>query len=112
LRRGLVRRRLALKLNVALLRDRGLLNCNHLAFHLSELGRVLFVTLDKECGWPEDDDGGSGRPLRLRALTILDAQLGILQTTASPSVQAQLKAFHLSTKTFSRRSLTCPETLR
>ena len=50
---------LALKLNVAPLGNRGLLDCDHLALHLSEFGRVLLVTLDEESApaWSKNSTG-------------------------------------------------------
>jgi len=61
-------------LDIALLRDRRLFDCNHLALHLSELGRVLLVALDEERGWPENDNGGGRRPLIFCALAVLDTR--------------------------------------
>src|SRR6266568_5063740 len=63
----------ALKLNVALLCDRGLLDRYHLPFHLRKLGRCLFVATDKESRWPEDDDRGCGGDSIFGALAVLCA---------------------------------------
>jgi hypothetical protein len=63
--------RLALKLNIALLGDRGLLDGDHLPLHLRQLRRRLFIAADEERRWPEDDDRRRGGDTVLRALTIL-----------------------------------------
>jgi hypothetical protein len=47
--------RLTLELNVALLRDRSLLNRYQLAFHLTELGRRLLVSANQERRRSEND---------------------------------------------------------
>ena len=65
--------RLALKLNVALLRNRGLLDRDHLALHLGKLGRRLLVAADEERRRPEDDDGRRGGQSIVCALLVLRA---------------------------------------
>jgi hypothetical protein len=47
-------RRLALELDATFFLNRCLLDRDHLAFHLSEFGRRLFVASDKERRRPED----------------------------------------------------------
>ena len=47
---------------------------DHLAFHLSEFGRRLFVASDKERRRPEDHHSRSGRQPVIRALLILNAR--------------------------------------
>jgi hypothetical protein len=67
------RRRSPLKLDPTVLLDRSLLDCDHLVFHLSELGRSLLVATDQECCRPEDNDRGRRRYGILRALAVLGA---------------------------------------
>jgi hypothetical protein len=64
-------RRLTLELDVALLRDRGLFNRDHLAFHLRELRGVLLIATDEKRCWPEDYDGRCGRPAVFCTLAVL-----------------------------------------
>ena len=64
---------LSLKLNVALLGDRGLLNGNHLPLHLGQLGRRLLVSSDEKSSGPEDDDGCRSGDAIFGALTVLSA---------------------------------------
>ena len=52
---------LALELDVALLRDRSLLNRDQLTFHLAELGRRLLVSANQERRRPENDHSGRCR---------------------------------------------------
>jgi hypothetical protein len=66
-------RTLTLKLNVAFLRDRRLLNRDHLTLHLRQFGSRLLVATDKEGCRPEDDDRGRRGDAVFGALTILRA---------------------------------------
>jgi hypothetical protein len=60
-----------LEFDVALFGDRRLLDGNHLALHLGELGRGLLVTTDEKGGRPEDNDRGRGGDAVFGPLTIL-----------------------------------------
>src|SRR5205807_3391656 len=51
----------ASELDAALLADRSLLDCVHLAPQPCEFRRVLLVPLDKKCRRPEDDYGRGSR---------------------------------------------------
>jgi len=62
---------LPLKLNVALLCDRRLLDGNHLPLHLGQLGCGLLVAANEERRRPEDDDRGGGCHAVFGALTVL-----------------------------------------
>jgi hypothetical protein len=67
------RRSIALKLDVALLGDRSLLDRYHLAFHICQFGCGLLVAANEERGWPEDYDGRCCHEAVLGPLTILSA---------------------------------------
>jgi hypothetical protein len=63
--------RFALKLDVALLGDRSLLDSDHLPLHLGQLSGRLLVTADEECRRPEDYDGRRSRQSIICALLVL-----------------------------------------
>lgn len=62
---------LPLELNIAFLRDGGLLNGDHLPFHLTKLGCSLLVPSNKESGRPENDYSSSRGNRIVGALFIL-----------------------------------------
>src|SRR3977135_1177274 len=62
----------SLKLDPAAFHVCFLLDRDHLALHLRELGGRLLVAPDKECSRPEDDDGGGRRETIVGPLLILD----------------------------------------
>jgi hypothetical protein len=68
--------RVALELNVALLRDRCPLDRDHLPLHLRQLSRRLLIATDEESSGPEDNEGGRGCPAVFCALTVLRAREG------------------------------------
>jgi len=68
------RRARPLKLDSALLRDRGLLNGYHLSLHLGQLRCGLLVSADEESCWPEDHDRGRSGDAVFCALAVLGAR--------------------------------------
>jgi len=61
-------------LNVAFLGNRGLLDGDHLPFHLRKLGRRLLVTANEKRCRLEDHDSGCGSPAVFCTLAILHAR--------------------------------------
>jgi hypothetical protein len=49
-----------LELDIALFRNGGLFDGNHLALHVGELGGRLFVTANEKCSGPKDHNSRSG----------------------------------------------------
>ena len=68
------RRPLALKLDTAFFGNRGLFDRDHLAFHLSKLGRCLLIAAYKERRWPKHNNSRGSRQAVLRSLAILRAR--------------------------------------